>query len=137
MDYSTDICYNNFTSGQDARADFLMSTYRPLIGSAARTNPSAVASARDLNGGLVEFKAVPNPFNPRTKIEFGLAHEGRATVRIFDVNGRLVSTVVDRHLAAGNHSFDFDGAKMASGVYWMRLQVNGQTEDVKRLSLLK
>jgi hypothetical protein len=137
MDYSTDICYNQFTSGQDARADFLMSTYRPLIGSAARTNPIATASARDLNGGLVDFKAKPNPFNPRTKIEFGLAREGRATVRIFDVNGRLVSTVVDRYLPAGNHSFDFDGAKLASGVYWMRLQVNGQADEVKRLSLLK
>ena len=137
MDYSTDICYNQFTPGQDARADAMMANYRPLIGSAARTNPIAVASARDLNGGLVEFKALPNPFNPRTKIEFGLAHEGRATVRIFDVNGRLVSTVVDRYLTAGNHSFDFDGAKMASGVYWMRLQINGQASEVKRLSLLK
>jgi hypothetical protein len=138
MDYSTDICYNNFTPGQDSRADFMMSTYRPSIGSARTTGSPAgsIANARDLNGGLVDFKAKPNPFNPRTKIEFGLARDGRASVRVFDVNGRLVSTVVDRYLTAGNHSFDFDGAKLASGIYYMQLNANGQKE-VRRLSLLK
>ncbi len=137
MDYSTDICYNNFTPGQDSRADFMMATYRPSIGSNRVANPAgSIANARDLNGGLVDFKARPNPFNPRTKIEFGLARSGHVSVRIFDVNGRLVSTVVDRVLQAGNHSYDFDGAKLASGVYWMRLQA-GDQKEVKRLSLLK
>jgi hypothetical protein len=137
MDYSTDICYTNFTPGQDARADFLMSTYRSLIGSARLANAAgSIQNARDLNGGLVRFAARPNPFNPRTKIEFGMAHEGRATVRVFDIRGRLVSTVVDKVLAAGNHSFDFDAAKLSSGVYFMRLQADG-AEQVRRLSLLK
>jgi hypothetical protein len=137
MDYSTDICYTNFTSGQDARADFLMSTYRPAIGAGRLANAAgSIRGARDLNGGLVDFKAKPNPFNPRTKIEFGLARSGHVSVRIFDVNGRLVSTVVDRVLSAGNHSYDFDGAKLASGVYWMRLQAEDR-QEVKRLSLLK
>jgi hypothetical protein len=40
MDYSTDICYSNFTPGQDSRADFMMSTYRPSIGSARIANPA-------------------------------------------------------------------------------------------------
>jgi len=139
MDYSTDACYNQFTAGQDARADFLMSTYRPLIGSAARSGNGSVAmaaSARDQNGGLVKFAARPNPFNPRTKIEFGMAREGRASVRVYDVQGRLVSTLVDKVLAAGNHSFDFDAAKLSSGIYFMKLQAGGQSE-VRRLSLLK
>ena len=141
MDYSTDACYNNFTTGQDARADFLMANYRPLIGSAARTvlNDGSVEmarSVRDLNGGLIDFKARPNPFNPRTKIEFGMAREGRASVRVFDIQGRLVRTVVDRVLAAGNHSYEFDAAKLPSGIYFMKLQANGE-EQVRRLSLLK
>ena len=136
MDYSTDICYTNFTSGQDARADFMMATYRPVVGSAARTQPTMASSVRELSGGLVEFKARPNPFNPRTKIEFGLARDGRASVRVFDIQGRLVATVVDRALTAGNHTFDFDAGKLSSGVYFMRLEADG-TEKVRRLSLLK
>jgi hypothetical protein len=137
MDYSTDICYTNFTPGQDARADFLMANYRPLIGSARLANAAgSIRSARELGDGLVDFKAKPNPFNPRTKIEFGLAREGRATVRVFDIQGRLVSTVVDRRLPAGNHTFDFDGARLSSGIYYMRLQADGK-EITRRLSLLK
>ena len=137
MDYSTDACYNQFTAGQDSRADFMMSTYRPLIGSARLANAAgSIQNSRDQNGGLVRFAARPNPFNPRTKIEFGLAREGRATVRVFDIRGRLVSTVVDKVLPAGNHSFDFDAAKLSSGVYFMRLQADGQSQ-VRRLSLLK
>src|SRR5512132_679883 len=51
MDYSTDICYNQFTSGQDARADFLMSTYRPAIGSGRLANAAgSIQNARDLSG---------------------------------------------------------------------------------------
>jgi hypothetical protein len=136
MDYSTDICYNQFTTGQDARADFMMSTYRPAVGSAVKTLANAAGSLRELGGGLVTFKARPNPFNPRTKIEFGMAREGRATVRVFDIQGRLVSTVVDRVLAAGNHSYDFDGARLASGIYFMSLKADGK-EETRRLSLLK
>ena len=137
MDYSTDICYDNFTTGQDARMDFMMATYRPIIGSNRLAIPTgSIANARELGGGLVAFKAKPNPFNPRTKIEFGMAREGRATVRVFDIQGRLVSTVVDRVLSAGNHSYDFDGARLASGLYFMSLKADGK-QETRRLSLLK
>ena len=54
MDYSYDACYNNFTTGQDARADFMMSTYRPLIGSARLAGPNATPG----NGNAPE-----NPFD--------------------------------------------------------------------------
>ena len=138
MDYSDDDCYDNFTAGQDARADVLMSTYRPLIGSARLADGAgAIQSAREMGGGLVEFGARPNPFNPRTKIEFGLRSAGHATVRIFDVRGRLVRTLVDRELAAGNHSVDFDADGMASGIYLMALSVRGEDTIVKRITLMK
>jgi hypothetical protein len=138
MDYSTDACYDNFTTGQDARADVQMSTYRPLIGSARlASGAGAIQSARELGGGLVAFSARPNPFNPRTKIEFGMREAGRATVRVFDVRGRLVRTLVDRDLPAGNHSIDFDADGMASGIYLMALSVHGEDTVVKRITLMK
>src|SRR5262245_40565079 len=61
MDYSTDICYNNFTTGQDARADFMMSTYRPLIG-AGRLAQGALQNARSEGPADFGLKAAPNPF---------------------------------------------------------------------------
>jgi len=138
MDYSTDICYDNFTSGQDARADFMMSTHRPVIGSArfADAAPSIRAS-REAGAGLAALGARPNPFNPRTRIEFGLPRAGKVTLRVFDIQGRLVSTLVNGEKAAGNHSVDFDGARLASGIYVIQLRMPGGAEMNKRMTLMK
>jgi hypothetical protein len=59
------------------------------------------------------------------------------SVRIYDIQGRLVATLVNRELPAGNHSVDFNGEKLASGVYMMVLKVKGEADLVKRISLLK
>ena len=136
MDYSTDICYSQFTVGQDARADFMMSTYRPGIGSAriaSQSAPMKSASARSSYG----LRAIPNPFNPRTKVEFSMPREGHALVRVFDIQGRTAATIVNGRLPQGAHRFDFDGDRLASGVYLLQLRVDGRPVDARRLSLLK
>ena len=67
----------------------------------------------------------PNPFNPSTSINFSLVTAGKASVRIYDTQGRLVRTLVDEHFPAGNHSRtwqgrDDQGRAVASGVYLAR-----------------
>ncbi len=64
----------------------------------------------------------PNPFNPETVIEFALPTASKATLRVFDVTGRLVATLIDESLAAGVHRANFDAARLASGVYFYRLE---------------
>src|SRR5438093_1344523 len=114
MDYSTDVCYTNFTTGQDTRMNQVVTGYRGWIG--ATRVASGSSPAKGLQGdGLVALRAKPNPFNPRTKIEFGLQRAGRASLRIYDIQGRLVLTVVDRALPAGNQAYDFEGSRFASG----------------------
>jgi hypothetical protein len=136
MDYSTDICYTNFTAGQDARADGMMASYRPLIGSARLADGAAsLQMARDASAEF-GFTARPNPFNPRTRIEFATAREGHVSVRVFDIQGRLVATVVDGRLPQGRHSYELNGDRLSSGVYMMVLSADGR-QVVKRLSLLK
>ena len=138
MDYSTDICYTNFTPGQDARADFMMSNYRPLIGSARLANAaSGIHASREIGSGIVSLSARPNPFNPRTKIEYGLPREGHVTLRVYDIQGRLVSTLVNGRMNAGNHTVEFNGDKLPSGVYMMRLEMPGGAEVNRRITLLK
>jgi hypothetical protein len=78
----------------------------------------------------------PNPFNPATTIRFSLAGPGPATLRVYDVQGRIVRTLVDEPLTAGEHSVRWDGrteggAQAASGVYFMRLQTPGFTDHQK------
>ena len=83
----------------------------------------------------------PNPFNPATKIVFRLERDAQATLRVFDVHGRLVRTLVDSYLAAGQRTVEWDGRDdrghpLASGTYYMRLQ-GGGTYVSRAVSLLK
>jgi hypothetical protein len=83
----------------------------------------------------------PNPFNPRTTVEFVLDRDAQASIRVFDAQGRLVRTLVDSYLAAGRRSVTWDGkddagGSVASGVYFLRLQAGGDFSS-KSVNLLK
>ena len=81
----------------------------------------------------------PNPFNPKTTIRFGLPESAEVKLAVFDVSGRLVRTLVDGDLPAGNHSAEWDGTdttgrSMATGVYFYRLDT--ADERIQRKMLL-
>jgi hypothetical protein len=78
----------------------------------------------------------PNPFNPTTTIGFALPSEGKVTLTIYNVNGRLVSTLVDGHRSAGVHEVTFDGSSLASGIYLYRLKT-GQFTASGKMVLMK
>jgi hypothetical protein len=78
----------------------------------------------------------PNPFNPATRIEFSLPKSEIVTLKVFNIIGKEVSTLVDKRLPAGNHIFTFDGGHMASGVYLYSINA-GMYSDVKRMVILK
>ena len=73
----------------------------------------------------------PNPFNPRTTVEFTLSHDATASLRVYDARGRLVRTLLESYVAAGKHSVTWDGRNergvtVVSGVYFLRLQAGDQ-----------
>jgi len=78
----------------------------------------------------------PNPFNPVTKINFALPKQGFVTMKIYDVLGREVRTLVNEVRNAGNYIVEFNANELASGVYFYKLEVNGFS-DVKRMMLIK
>jgi len=80
--------------------------------------------------------AYPNPFNPSTELRFDLAQGGVASLKVFDALGREVATLVDDHFAAGTHTARFDGANLASGVYFARLN-SGANTAVQKIVLMK
>ena len=72
----------------------------------------------------------PNPFNPSTMISFSLPSEGHVMVNIYDITGRLVSTLVDGSLSSGYHQVPWDGTDMfnssvSAGLYIYSLQAEG------------
>jgi len=78
----------------------------------------------------------PNPFNPVTMIRFSLTRPSRVTVRVYDVAGRLVRTIVDEMMEAGEHSLPFEARGLASGVYFYRLKA-AQFEKTRKMVVLR
>ncbi len=78
----------------------------------------------------------PNPFNPSTNISYTLPNNGQVKLEVFDITGRLVSTVVDQRQTAGQYTLRFDGANLASGIYFYRLKAAQQVE-IRRMTLIK
>jgi len=78
----------------------------------------------------------PNPFNATTNIEFMLSKPGHTTLQVFDVQGKLVKTLVNQHLNAGLHKVPFSASDLSTGVYYYSIQHDGFT-DVKKMILIK
>ena len=76
---------------------------------------------------------VPNPFNPATEITFNMARAGEVSLKVFNLNGQMVETLVDGPMSAGNHKVTFNGNRLSSGVYFYTLQAAGRSETRKML----
>jgi hypothetical protein len=81
----------------------------------------------------------PNPFNPTTTIEFELPEDAMVTLKIYNLLGQEVETLINQEeLYEGTNEVPFDASRYASGVYYYRLIVNeGQFQQVKKMMLLK
>jgi hypothetical protein len=78
----------------------------------------------------------PNPFNPSTKIRFALPKSGNVTLKVFDVTGRVVATLVNGNLQAGEFEYTLDGSNLSSGIYFYRIQADGFS-SVRQMILIK
>ena len=77
----------------------------------------------------------PNPFNPSTIIRYSIPVEGKVKIKIFDILGREVSTLLDRNYKAGNYSIEFDGSNLSSGIYFYRLRSGNFIKSMKMILL--
>jgi len=78
----------------------------------------------------------PNPFNPSTTINFTIPSNELVTLKIFNILGSEVATLVNQNLAPGSYKFNFDAQNLASGVYLYELKAGNFTE-IKKMNLLK
>ncbi|MCA9735865.1 T9SS type A sorting domain-containing protein, partial [candidate division KSB1 bacterium] len=78
----------------------------------------------------------PNPFNPVTRFRYSLGSGSRVGLRVYDMLGREVATLVNEFQQAGEHSVLFDAQALASGVYFIKLQAGGFSE-MRKMSLIR
>ena len=82
----------------------------------------------------------PNPFNPSTKINYDLPFDSKVSIKLFDMTGREVATIVNATLPAGYHTVQFNGANMASGMYFYNIVAEGGNSKfvtTKKMVLVK
>jgi hypothetical protein len=98
-----------------------------------------IESANRAGGAVTDFAlhaAYPNPFNATTEIRFDLPRNGHAIIRVYDIAGRLVTTLLNRRLEQGRHHVAFEGSAFASGIYLYRLSMDDQAQ-ARKLILVK
>lgn len=98
--------------------------------------PDDAAGLEPLPIKSVLLKSYPNPFNPDATIAYTLPLDGDVTIKVYNLVGQLVRTLVSEHQTAGEHTVAFDAAELPSGVYFYRL-IAGQFVETRRMTLLK
>ncbi len=101
---------------------------------------SAVDPAMSSQIELQKLNSHPNPFNPRTIISFEVANPGRVSLVVYDMAGRLIATLMDGQVAAGQHEVfwngrDSMGRSAPSGMYFSRLKAGGQVQQGRMMLL--
>ncbi|MCB0720960.1 MAG: T9SS type A sorting domain-containing protein [Ignavibacteriae bacterium] len=82
------------------------------------------------------YQNYPNPFNPSTKIKFDIPKAGFVSLKVYDITGREVATLVNRNLEPQRYEVEWSGAQFASGVYFFRITA-GDFVKVQKMMLIK
>jgi hypothetical protein len=82
------------------------------------------------------MNAYPNPFNPQTTVEYNLVNNSNVSIRVFDLHGREIDSLVKNYQLAGFYHVVWDANRFSSGTYFIVMQA-GQTKQTKKIVLLK
>jgi hypothetical protein len=97
---------------------------------------TSVKHMNEIAQGFFLEQNYPNPFNPSTRIAFSVQRSGFTTLKVYDILGREVRTLVNETLQSGSHEVTFNAEGLSSGVYFYRLQA-GEFAQTRRLLLLR
>ncbi len=101
--------------------------------------PARVTGVQEINrrpSSYLLYQNYPNPFNPSTRIQYSVSGSQIVLLKVYDVLGREVATLVNERQSPGMYEVQFDGSKLPSGIYFYRLQA-GSFVETKKLVLLK
>ena len=97
---------------------------------------NGVAKINGISDDYKLYQNFPNPFNPATILSYKINQSGFVTLKVYNLVGQVVKTLVSEYQEVGTYSKQFDASELSAGVYLYKLQVNNFT-SVKRMTLLK
>ena len=97
--------------------------------------PVNVETKNQAPDGFVLYQNFPNPFNPTTKLSFVIGHSSFVELKVFDILGNEIATLVNEEKSAGEYEVEFNAAGLASGIYLYKLKTLNFTETRKMLLL--
>ncbi len=83
----------------------------------------------------IKLDNYPNPFNPSTKIKYQIPKDGMVNLKIYDITGQEIVTLVNQRQTKGNYEINFDASNLKNGIYLCRLKNNGLTKSMKMILL--
>ena len=95
---------------------------------------SVTQESSQLSLGFALSQNYPNPFNPITNIEFQISDFGFVSLKVFDVLGRKVATLVDEYMPSGNYKVEVNGSNISGGVYFYSLQFIPEDKGIERFT---
>ncbi|HEY6952999.1 MAG TPA: CHRD domain-containing protein, partial [Bacteroidota bacterium] len=118
-------------------ATFPAGDIRGTLGASLGTATSVRQVSQNVPSQFSLEQNYPNPFNPSTSIGFSLTHPARVTLKVFNVLGQEVATLMDGQQNSGSYKVTFDARMFASGVYLYRLTTSDGGNVTKKMVLLK
>ncbi|MDA3837760.1 MAG: T9SS type A sorting domain-containing protein [Candidatus Delongbacteria bacterium] len=103
-------------------------------GGSVRTEPNVQTdNSTQLPSGFALYQNYPNPFNPTTEIKFALSTASDVKLNVYNINGQIVSELVNGNKEAGIHTVNFDASNYNSGMYFYTLEANGMSITKKMI----
>jgi sugar lactone lactonase YvrE len=112
------------------------STGIPAVQKFTRTSQTSVERDNQRTDGFALSQNYPNPFNPSTSISYTLPEAGMTTLKVYDMLGREVATLVNGVVSQGSHTVTFNAENLGSGVYMYELR-SGNTRITNKMTLMK
>ena len=97
---------------------------------------SNLKEAIELPQSITLDRAYPNPFNPATTLTFSVPEDINVILQVYDINGRIISKLIDNKMKAGYHSIVWNSDKCSSGLYFVKM-IAGDFIHTQKLILVK
>ena len=95
------------------------------------------SNVSEIPNGFELFQNYPNPFNQMTNIKYQITSKSFINLRIFDITGKEITTLINEEKQTGMYSVRFDSGNLSSGIYFYIMSIDGKTIDVKKMVIVR